>query len=525
MRYPSLTRNTLGLVLVSSLTMACGGEEIDHGTIQQTLAMSLTNVSEAAVDSIQFLENSRLFDRAVDAMRGSDRCAPAPTNPPTYEDTPGSPDYFDDYSYDCSPPGEFTVDVDISPQRAEAIEMLNKHIFNAGNIETESRDEVTYLLRGSVVCTFEGMDADDRRECIRVVDNAQIRLQVTPAGEHNIDVSLMLGQNRINPVDFEFYRDHLGIEVDLLAVRSAITHMANVIGEGAPELPNTMEGRARLAIVKEGPQKVTAQAGILRDIRIADGDFQLSAARAERAFSVTADAATQTLSAALGLGAVSLQFKGNVYDDVYYDDYYDDDYAPRRPEEPTREPLLYGLKLAGASVEGVFEATRDILNFRNIGLGNETTTLDINNKRVFSIDLNASAGRKLDLTVNASGDDVEFTVSPMLDLRMVFELIKVRNELNDIADWLLDEVLTVKLDGADAPKVRTVGDGLKVLAGKLTLKAEKANITHVVETNMCLANERSSDDSDCAYDEYGNYDCGVYTPAHPFEEFAATTCG
>lgn len=515
MNAPNFGKAAFALFVASTLTVGCGGEELEHRTVQQNISSSMTNVSQSAVDSLRFLEHSNLFSSALGSY-DSTRCDGGAVLPP---DPYGDDPYGNDpYGERCGEPVDF--DYDINDDRAMAIDMLNKHVFATGNIENEGRGEVTYLLRGRVVCTMEGMAPEELSECTRTIDAAQIRLKVVAAGEHNVDVSVLVGPNRLNPVDFEFYRDRLGIEIDLGGIKSSIGFIAGILGEEAPELPTTMEGRARFAIEAQGPKKMSASAGVLRDIRVAGGDFELALARADQAFVVTADGTAQTIAASLALAPIRALFtvQPGYRDDGLYldDDYYDGDYT--QPETNT-EPIAYGLNLGGASMTGLFEAAQDIFTLTNVGLGNQTTTLDINAERVFALDINANAGRTFDLTIESNEDGPDWTISPSLDLRMVFELIKVRDQLNDVADWMLDEIINIKLDGADAPRIRTLSDGLQVLAGRLTMTAEKAAITHTVEANQCLL------------DTYVPVDCfevdcePELTEPHPFEELEVSTCG
>ncbi|MBA2662088.1 MAG: hypothetical protein H0U74_07305 [Bradymonadaceae bacterium] len=509
----------LGVVALSTSLMACDeGEDVDHRVAQQAVGQNVTNVSASVSNSMVFLKGSSLFNDGFGRAFGgySDCGAPPYNDDNTYED---------DYDYDCGgEPAKF--DPDFSEPTAEAVSYLSNYIFTQKNVESESGNSVTYLLKGEVVCpAFD----NDGPSCINNFKALQIRLVVTSPAAGDVDISVQVGPNRINPVNLEFYRNHLAASPDLAAIRSTILFSAQALNQEAPKLP-TMQGRLRLAIARDGDKKASASVAITHAILVADGDYEFQAAASPNALVVTTDGVAKMVSASAALGAISALF--TTRDDSYSYEDYDENGDVIYVDSEGSDPVAYGVKLGGLSASSIFDATKELLNVTNIGLGSTTSTLDINGKRVLSVDLNKDNGRKFDLSIEKTGDNPTLTVSPAFDLRLVLKFAQVQDQLRNVAEWALDEVLTINLSGAAKPSVQFLDDGIKVLAGKLTLTAATAGLTHVVEANQCLVQEFDSREptsciydeilDDCIYEDDGSWESEP--ERHPLSELIINSC-
>ncbi|MDC4204549.1 MAG: hypothetical protein MPW14_07310 [Candidatus Manganitrophus sp.] len=123
------------------------------------------------------------------------------------------------------------------------------------------------------------------------------------------------------------------------------------------ELPETLEGVVRATFTELGPDHGQFIFSILQAIRIIDAadDFNINIAAADEVFEFTADGPGATLTAELGLGALTAMFP------------VDD--ATGANSFPTN------LNLSGATFRA--ELTAETLVITNIGLGSDPLTLDV----------------------------------------------------------------------------------------------------------------------------------------------------
>ena len=471
----TLTMLTVGALVSTSLT-ACGPDakvetstaNVSHETARQAIDQNTASAGEQISTSLAFLEDSDLFNQGFDfaaSASGSDTvCTPQPVDS-NGDPLPGGSDCT---TTDTS----VEFDSDVTGLSDEAVDFFDNAIFVDANVESDSDKSVTYLLHGDVVCSYQVDGAPDP-DCVQQVDDAEIRLYVTSPREGDIDVAVQVGPQKYNPLYFEFYANQLAVEVDLGGVKGAVEHLASVTGGDMPELPATMAGRVRAELRHNADDTMTGALSVLQAINVADGDYALSVAKKDPFWEITADPANKKLSASLDLGTVDALFpitsttvdsNGN----------------------ETSSSVDYDFHLGGASASTVLEAGADLLNITNVGLGDSTSTLDVDGEQVLAVDLNANDGRRYDATIEQTADGVRATVSPKLDLQVAMQFVNAADALGDVADWMMDDVLHVTLDGAAKPAVLFRDDGLEVVDGKLTVSLDKAGISREADAGMCV---------------------------------------
>ena len=456
-----------GWLAVSTATvglMACGspqkdGETVDTAEVRSALTKNTTTLGNDLSSSIRFLEASRLLNDGLNivSVESVAVCGVAPDGAPT----------------DCAEPEPTTedFDLDVTDETDALVDELEQRILADAAIEAEESHAVTFLVRGDLVCASEVGDAPDP-DCKEMVDAMQIRIVLTSPAPGNVDVDLLVGPNRVNPVSLQVHQGMLAAEVDLGGVAAAADHIGPIIGEEL-ELPQTLKGRIRGELRADG-STATASVSVLQAITVADADFSFSLGQSLPLLSLSADSAASTLTGTVDAGRIAGAFPMTSYS-------WDD--ATGVEEEIEYD---FSFELAGLSSTAVLQALADVVDVTNIGLGPDTSTVSINGDEVLAIDLNPEDGRTLDATITASDDDVTIAVSPKFDLSVAMQFAAAAFLLDDWGDdWMQDDVLDITLDGASTPTVR-FGQDVEVLDGTLTVALQNAGISHSLTAGQCL---------------------------------------
>jgi hypothetical protein len=116
----------------------------------------------------------------------------------------------------------------------ELVAELSERIFNEENVETSDDTSVTYLLGPDDLCSAsesETLQSDGSvvvtegepdPECVDDVTRAAIRLRVTSPSEGNVDVTVIMTEQRFEPVVFELHQERLAVTADLDQLTSSI---------------------------------------------------------------------------------------------------------------------------------------------------------------------------------------------------------------------------------------------------------------------------------------------------------------
>jgi hypothetical protein len=527
---------TLGL-LTAGVT-ACGpdaktssdGLNIDHQTIRSSLEGNMDGLARSVADSLAFLEESDLMMDGMEMFEGESVCISEGIDPDGNQI---------EESVDC---GESSDDEgpdfdtqDMVGASDDAVEFLQETIFTDDQIESETATSVTYLLKGENFCEEEenfeepevsepiahqplegDEDADDGlAECIQNFDDVEFRLHVTSPSSGDLDVAIWVGPSKFNPATLHIADDRAALDIDLSQVKSTVDHIATTLGEDI-DLPQTMQGRARLEAEVLSNDQVQATLSVLEKIEVADGMFEATIAKATPAIQITGDSAAKTLELLVDSGAVNAKFP---ITQTEWDD---------ETETETETEWDYAIALAGASATTVLNAASDVLTITNIGLGDTTSTFSMDGQTVVSVDINENDNRRFGLTLEKAGDDFEFSVSPSLDLRVAMSFAAVAQKMGGVEDWLANEVFRLGLSNAPSPKVRLGENGVEVVDGELTIAAEVAQITHTASAGMCMLGGDDGDESPVV--EPGEPGEPIDQPdpeeeaSHPLESMEAGAC-
>lgn len=368
----------------------------------------------------------------------------------------------------------------------ELAALLAQQIFSEQNYEGDGY----YLLPGEFLCASTG-DLDEAGEvdatCVADADRAEIRIHASLVGEDGIDLGLAIGPDRDEPLQLELRPARLSLVFDLAAAKNAVAHLA---GDEAA-LPQVMEGVLALSLIVHGQDDISIEAATRTALRIEaalpdmPAPFRFSTAAKDPLLAVRAQGTTQ-MELSFDLGRTELSMPWNLSEDGGAGD------------------DVLAVVLAGMSASTTLRADATEAVISNIGLGDGTSSIKLDDHTLFAIDLNADLGRRFDLTVRPSDTGLPtFTLSPGFDLSMAFDLAPLVEAGEVPAEELISETYRISLTG-DEPTLQPVdadfesgfSGGIQVSSGTLTISSSSANEPLVIEPGVCLIEVAAEPDAD-----------------------------
>lgn len=516
-------------VTTALLSAACGEEEapvekLDAAAVSGSAVDNLRAIGTGAAESTDFVFDSGLLGYSREVADSG--CAPGELDCVAEEPIDGS---------------------GLAQLVQDSADFLEENVLIEANLESSSASSVTYRLRPESLCDQAGSQTDpapagggdvapdaEGDDCARILTDVPVRLVVSSPAEGDVDVELLVGDARANPVDFRLHRDELGLTVDLAGVKAAVLELAAAMGEEVPQLPEVVAGVVDLSLRRDGPQDYTVAFSVLSAVEIAgsDPEYSIGIAVADPAFQLRLDGASRTATVDFDVAAVDVV--------APLDALWVRGEELCEPAEPGAEPMPCGdplpallgtlaVHLGGASGELVYDGSSDRVTMTDLGLGDTTTTATLDGRPLLALDLNANAGRRLDLTAEKVADGVAATFTASLDLALAIDGATLADQL-DVPAWAMDEELRVTFDGAEAPRLvllDAMGDDTlpapgteqlrsvaRVEAGRLTLSSSSLAAPIVVETDACLNHTESAP-----------VDGGLETEEpHPFSSASGGVC-
>lgn len=375
----------------------------------------------------------------------------------------------------------------------ELVQELSERIFNEENVETSDDTSVTYLLGpedlcaaleagdvlsdGTVVESAGGFDP----ECVDDVTRAAIRLRVTSPSEGNVDVTLILTEQRFEPVVFELHQERLAVTADLDQLTSSI----EALGEDLEGL-ESLEGRVQFELVKNAPLDYSARYNVLDDVKVVVTDdagnrLQVSVGASTPTLEGRIDGNAKTVSASYGLGPVRVSGPLALFADMFEGSEESSDsldvgstgealVAPEPVPAPEPAKVYTGMieaVLGGLDGTFTYDGVADAFSLTNLGLGDESTTLKHDGNTLLALDVNQGAGRHFDLTVHDTASGLELTFSPTLDVSLALGFQHIADQV-EVPEALMNDTLRFFFDGQN-PSIRGRDNGLEVTSGTLHL--------------------------------------------------------
>lgn len=511
------SRVVLKVTCLSFGLLACEAEpelmEISSTQAALTATENTERALQGIIDAADFLAESTSIAEALNAI--GDRGVSC--------DTVVYPCAADAAS--CPPPettctSEEIAAADIEEARtelresaADLVQELRERIFIPQNLESETSTSATYRLGPDVLCGYAepsvvGTAPTERDpECVEQVARYQPRLVLTSPSEGDIDVTLLLGAERRAPLSLELHAESLGLRLDLDEAFALAGDLGEEL-EGVRDLSGVLE----LRLVQNRARDYSLELNVFEALSAvieSDADtLTASLAPTAPAWDIRVDGNSRTLSAGLDLGAFQLLGPLSAFAGMFEGGDVAASGAGTAPGEepsfdaaaPAEEPAprvytgVIDLFLAGLSGRASYTAESDVLRLDDLGFGDATTTLKHDDATLLALDLNAAHGRRVALEVRPEGDGAQLRIIPTLDLRLALAFDHVADQIEDIADELLNDTLRVWFDGEE-PTVETNDDRLRVVSGTLHVSsAADPSVNVDVAAGMCLADETEAGD-------------------------------
>ena len=346
------------------------------------------------------------------------------------------------------------------------IEQLNTKVFLAAN-EVEPG---IYRVPADLACTETTYDENGTAttgidpDCAASWDKLALRIRVEENG-NKLVFAIQLGAAHDEPLEITLSHTKLAVSVDLDEAEDAAAAIASAFGEQAPNAD--LSGKVTGALEVLGTAHVGVDVTIDRalHIAVAEQGESLTGAGAFRLSSEASHVLDLELNGNGGTGSVALDLGATT---VHLPD----------EEDP------FDLDLPGASFSAHVPAGGS-LQIDNISLGDRTTTVSKNGAVGLAIDLNPTAGRKLDAKITSANGFETIEVSPKLDLRITTNHAVLGDEpgMYDVTGVLLDG----KLRGSDA------SDQVEVVSGMFSIATNPTQFGFTATAGQCVAGEETTD--------------------------------
>lgn len=368
-------------------------------------------------------------------------------------------------------------------QAALVEKYLRERIFIEANVEETQGSSTTFRITGEDLCSDGSTPAAPA--CVAEVDKYELRIRATNKGNAGLELELLFGPNRAEPLSFSFTDVRVGMIVDLGGVKGTVSYLSPTT-----ELPRVMVGRVELALSSKGPKDVAFQTSVLDALSVewdtASGTYAFSTAKASplSEMKVWQKDGANWARVALNLGTTEI----------------------RTPYSGTKTELSgkqYVVSLSGMSYEMEAQEGSEALTIAHLGLGQAQSYLAVGDHKLATVDLNPLSGRHFDLFVAKGADGravlsvrPEFDLSVFTDMEPVYEYAEGEQPIDDFR-----KNFQVRLSGGAAPGVRPVPantstgfpGGLQVVSGELSLAVNDSRVT--VPATKCLVRESTTSES------------------------------
>jgi len=365
------------------------------------------------------------------------------------------------------------MSTDIDKAVADVVEAIKTKILVEKNIESQTDTSITYKLPNDVLCDMAGDTA-----CAMDAAKTEPRVRVTSPKEGDVDLAVLLTSSKTEVAVFHVYKDRLGVSANL----GNFYKVAKEI-EPAGDIKDVtkMEGVVSVDLVRNSDKNYSALFQVEKSIVVAASDngkplnVQLDASN--KTWELRLDGVAKNITAAVNLGALSVQAPLEDLGDIV-------DSMPIMNNIKATDAMKF--VLGGLNGSLTFDGKTDVLKFVGLGLGSKATSVDVNGKRVFSLDVNPNSNRRFDLTLSMADTKTPvLAFAPEFESVFGFQFDAIKDRFQDLPDFLLNDTLTFKL--GNNPSVRVLDNGLEVITGNMKLSSKahpESNIS--VNAGMCL---------------------------------------
>lgn len=351
---------------------------------------------------------------------------------------------------------------------------LRERIFIEANVEATEGDSTIFRISGDDVCTPMDSAAAADPNCVKAVDQLELRIRATSTGKDGLDLGFQLSADRTEPLVLSFGKDTVAVDVDLAQSKDAIQFLSP---DAAKDLPRVMVGKLELRLTKNGEQDLTFSTGVLDAIHVEvdqDGATQ----------SFTTDKANPLSELRMNGNAKQVSFDLNLGTTEYKGPY-------GGTSSLSSQQVVYSL--SGLSFAFNAQEGQDDFVVAHVGIGDAQSYMSLNGTKVFTADLNAASGRHFDLNLSKGADGLPLVrVLPEFDLVTKFFLAPLKSDATaDVPSFYEDQTYHVRLSGStpsfrpvDANTATGFPGGLQVVSGELSMQGKDATVT--VPAGKCL---------------------------------------
>lgn len=378
----------------------------------------------------------------------------------------------------------------------EFADFLGEVIFTEDHYEGDGY----YRIPDELLCPTDG-DGEPSEDCVEQIEPLEPRLRALLAGDDGLDIALSIGPDRIEPVTFELRPDSIAIVIDLGATNDLAEFltfvMDGILEESTDETalllagllelvivdsPDVIEGVVSATIIVHDEEHVGLEAAVREAILIEDDNTRFSLAASDPALALEADGIKVSASADIDIGRLQ----------------YVAPWSEISPESNASGE--YSLDWPGVSAGITLQDSTPMLQIDNIGLGDDTSNISLDDHVLVSIDLNAEEERSFALTVLPQDNEhPTVELDPLLDLLVGVDLQPLADAGDDVPSFMVDELYQLEITGSD-PAIQTEAPqddfpgGVRVVSGQLSLSNDTGDEVVVDEERCLIASEPEEDD-------------------------------
>lgn len=393
-------------------------------------------------------------------------------------------------------------------------DFLDEEFLLSDFVESEEDCVVTLRIPPEQLCSDEIQEGEtEPPECIW--DNVPLRLALWSPQAGDIYAELLVGDERLNPIDARIFVDQFAVIANLPDTLQAIRNMA----DSDLDLPERVEGLVEANLRQDGEGSYRLDVNFREAVSFAFTIQDLfSMPSQERTMAGGTEAACPAVS--VGVNSQSNVFDllldlGPVFWDAPHEVFADE--CEENKEDPGGPCVCQDDELAivdcedlghtvftvgGINLSSTLAGDEDRFEIAGFGLGEETSTVVHDDVLVIAVDINPDNGRSLDLVLTTGEDEWGLEVTPGLDLHGELHADLSPGFLDGAAQWVRDETAVISLLGTSLPALRVVfpqdidpvgDDGveqtdgfLETLSGILALESLFLGETKTVAVGECL---------------------------------------
>ncbi len=397
------------------------------------------------------------------------------------------------------------------------VRALREDVLTEDRIEEQSATSIVYLIPAEQLCGMleesgeaprpvepdrEGGAEDVTNassSCVEAFTAAPLRVRATSSRAGSVLLEVLIGSERANPLDVSLTPRSAELELDLGEAKRALQALAAGADESI-ELPEVMQGAVSVRVDATGGESFTGSVSIVRPIEVLSMSLEhplaLRLGRAEPAVELSVDGASREVTARLDVGTVDITgdmgmfWSGAETTSSCYEDWDTGEIICDEAEIEEVSPFeghTLAVHLGGASLQATYAGEEDRIALTDLGLGDDRTHLDVDGQTFFGLDVNATRGRRFDLTVEAGESGVEVAVSPALEVAVELDMRHMPDASEGgYPSWALDETLVMSLDGSSPRLLLEESGAARVLSGTLKLRSAATGRTLTANTNQCI---------------------------------------